>query len=446
LDERNNRLDDTDGNGSLHVSDGESTEWWEVSEGLNAHWLGWLDLDDGTVRGLDELGVLLKDFTVSSVDLLLDDIKLASDVSGVAIQNWSVTVSDLTWVTEDDDLSVEGGALAGGINLSIRSDVTSLELLDGDVLDIESDVVTWDSLWELGVMHLNGLDLSGEVGWGEGDGHTWLEETGLDSADWDRTNTRDLVNILEWESEWLVHWSLWSLKLIESLVESLALEPFHVVGLLDHVVTVPSGDWDELDLLDLVTDLSEVGGDLSLDLFESLLRVLDGWGVHLVDADDHLLDTEGESEESVLSGLSVLRVTGLELTRWGGDHEDSAIGLRGTSNHVLDEISMAWGVDDGEEVLLGLELPEGDIDGDTSLTLGLKLVKDPGVFERRFTNLLGFLLVLLQGPLLDSSALVDHVTSGGGFTGIDVTDDDEVYMWLFLGFLWWHSKGFVRWF
>jgi hypothetical protein len=32
---------------------------------------------------------------------------------------------------------------------------------------------------------------------------------------------------------------------------------------------------------------------------------------------------------------------------------------------------MSRGVDDGDVVLGGLELPEGDIDGDTTLTLGL---------------------------------------------------------------------------
>jgi len=291
LDEWFYGFDDTDSNGSLHISDSESTKWWEVSERLNAHWFGWFDLDDGTVGSLDELGVLFKDFTVSSVDLLFDDIKLASDMSGMAIQNWSVTVSDLTRVTKDDDLSIEMFALTGSINFRIRSDVTSLELFDSKTFDIESDVVTWDSLWELGVMHLNRLDLSNLVGWGEVNGHSWFEDTGLDSADWDCSDTRDLVDILEWESEWLVQSSLWGLKFVESLVEGLTLEPFHVVRLLDHVVTVPSGDWDELDFLDLVTNFFEVRGDLSLDLFESSLVVFDSWGVHLVDANDHLLDT-----------------------------------------------------------------------------------------------------------------------------------------------------------
>ena len=32
----------------------------------------------------------------------------------------------------------------------------------------------------------------------------------------------------------------------------------------------------------------------------------------------------------------------------------------------------------GDHVLRGLELPEGDIDGDTTLTLSLELVEHPG--------------------------------------------------------------------
>jgi len=242
-------------------------------------------------------------------------------------------------------------------------------LLNGDVLDVETDVVTWDGLFELLVMHLNRLDLRGKVGWGELDSHTGLEDTSLDSSNWNCTDTRDLVDILEWKSEWLLNRSLWLLELIEGFIESFTFVPRHVGGLLDHVVTVPSRDWDELDFLDLVTGLFKEGLDLLLDLLESGFGVVDSLLVHLVDTDDHLLDTEGVSKESVLSGLTVLRDTSLELTLGGCDHEDSTISLGSTSDHVLDEISMAGSIDNGEVVLLGLELPEGDIDGDTSFSL-----------------------------------------------------------------------------
>ena len=69
-------------------------------------------------------------------------------------------------------------------------------------------------------------------------------------------------------------------------------------------------------------------------------------GVHLVDGDDELPDTEGEGEEGVLASLAVLRDTSLELTGTTGDDEDSAVSLRGTSDHVLDEVTVTGGVDD----------------------------------------------------------------------------------------------------
>ena len=48
-------------------------------------------------------------------------------------------------------------------------------------------------------------------------------------------------------------------------------------------------------------------------------------------------------------------------------------------------------VNDSDIVVLGLELPEGDIDGDTTLTLGLELVKNPRVLEGTLAELSGFL-------------------------------------------------------
>ena len=112
---------------------------------------------------------------------------------------------------------------------------------------------------------------------------------------------------------------------------------------------MPAGDRDESNVLGVETDLlDEVGGFLDDFLVTSLrpfgLRSIGQLAktpergrthsVHLVDGDDELTDTEGEGEESVLSGLAIFRDTSLELTGTGGDDEDSAIGLRCTSDHV----------------------------------------------------------------------------------------------------------------
>jgi len=404
-------LDDTDGDGLFHVTDGETAEWWVFSEGFNAHWLGWGDDDQCGVTSLDVWWVFFCFLASTSVHLGLDFGELAGNVCGVAVEDWAVAGTDLTWMVHDDDLGGEGVAFTCWVTLGVGGDETTTDVLGGDVLDVEADVVSWNGFWEGFMMHFNGLDFGGDTGWGELDDHTWLQDTGFDSADWHCADTGDLVDVLEWETEWLVGRSLWWDDGVEGFEECWALEPLEVGGFLDEVVTVEAGQWDEGDLFWGVADLLEVVGQFLLDFVETILTPVDGLVVHLVDADDHLLDTEGVGEESVLTGLAFLGDTSLELTLWGGNHENGAIGLGGAGNHVLDEISVSWGVDDGEDGLGSLELPEGDIDGDTSLSFGLELVQHPGVLEGSLSHFGGFLLELLNCSLVDATTLVDEVTS-----------------------------------
>jgi len=294
------RLDDTDSNGLAHVTDSETTEWWVVGEGLNAHWLGWHHLNDGSITRLDELGGSLSGLASSAIDLLEELGELAGNVGSVAIENWSVTSTDLTRVVKDDDLGVEGLGTLWWIVLGVTGNVTTTNLLDGDVLDVEADVVTWKTFDKLLVMHLDGLDFSGDTSWGEGHDHAGLDGTGLDTADWYSANTTDLVHILEWQTERLVSWAGWHIDGIDGLEEGLAsdlglglllpsLVPGAVRGVVDHVVTVEARDWDEWDVLWVVADLLDEAGRLLDDLLVALLGPLGG--VHLVDGDDELLDT-----------------------------------------------------------------------------------------------------------------------------------------------------------
>jgi len=357
----------------------------------------------------------------------------------MAIEDWGVTFLDFTRVVQDDDLGVERFGLEGWVLFGVGANVTSSDVFDGDVLDVETDVVAWETFWDLGVVHLDGFDLGGDVGWSEFDDHTGFDDTGFDSADWHSSNTTNLVDVLKWESESFVGRSDWLVDGVQSFEQSFtggfaaffgffgpSLVPRHVSGSFDHVVSVPSGDWNESYGFRVVTDFLDVVGDFLDDFFVSVLAVFRLGVVHLVDSDDELLYTEGESEESVFSGLAVLGDTSFEFTDTGGDDEYGAIGLGSTGDHVLDEISMAWGIDDGDFVLVGLEFPQGDIDGDTSFPLGLKLVEHPGVLERTFAHFGGFLLELFDSSLVDTTAFVDQVTGGGRFTGIYVTDDDNV--------------------
>jgi len=446
-------LDDTDGDGLSHVTNGETAERGEVGESLNAHGLGWVQLNDASVTRLDELGVGFHGLTGTTIDLFLDLVELAGNVSGVAIQDWRVTVANLSRVVEHDDLGGEVGAAGGWVVLGVGGDVSTLDVLDRDVLDVEANVVSGGGLREGLVVHLHRLDLSGQLDWSEGDDHTGLDDASLNTTDGHCSNTADLVDILERETEGLVSGPLWGNDGVESVQEGLAaslallplnvpsLVPSHVGRWLQHVVSMPSGNGDEWNGGGIVSDLLDESSDFLLDFLETGLGVWWLGGVHLVDTDDELLDAQGVSEEGVLTGLTILGDTGLEFTGSGGDDQHTAIGLRSTSDHVLDEIPVSGSVDDGDVELLGLELPQGDIDGDTTLTLGLQLVQHPGVLEGTLAHLLGFLLELLDGTLVDATALVDQVTGGGGLAGVDVSNDDNVDVSL-LGSS--HLVGFLK--
>jgi hypothetical protein len=61
--------------------------------------------------------------------------------------------------------------------------------LDGNILDIEPDVISWETLGQGLVMHLDGLHFSLDSRRGKVDDHSWLDDSGLNSTDWNRTDS-----------------------------------------------------------------------------------------------------------------------------------------------------------------------------------------------------------------------------------------------------------------
>merc|ERR1711951_185971 len=345
-------LDDTDGDRLPHVTNGEATERRGVGESLDRHGLGGSHFHNGGIAVLDALGESFQLLAGTTIALLEDLLEFAGDVSGVAIHDRRISVLDLTGVVEDNDLSVEVLALLGWVVLRVGGDVATTDFLDGDVLDVEANVVAGKSLGEGLVVHLHRFDLSGDVGGGEADDHTGLDDTCLDTTDGHCSDTTDLVDVLEGKTKRLVGGARGRDDSVEGIDEgeasgSVVLDglgptllllaiavagrpPGHLLGLLQHVVSVPSRDGAEDNFLGVVADLLDVALDFLTDFQETGLAVGSrGGGVHLVDTDDELLDSQGVGEESVLTGLTVLGDTGLELTSPGGDDEDTAIGLGG---------------------------------------------------------------------------------------------------------------------
>ena len=97
-------------------------------------------------------------------------------------------------VVEHDDQGGEVGDAVGGLVLGVGGDVAPLDVLDGNVLDIEADVVAGDGLGQGLVVLLDGLDLSREVDEAEGDdhAHAGLDDASLHTAHGHFTNASDL--------------------------------------------------------------------------------------------------------------------------------------------------------------------------------------------------------------------------------------------------------------
>jgi hypothetical protein len=99
-------------------------------------------------------------------------------------------------MVHDDDLSLEGFYLSSRAVLGIRSNITSLDVLDGYVLNVETDIVSGNSFLQLFVMHFNRLTFSLYSDRGEENSHTGFQYTSFYSSYGDSSDTTDLVHVL----------------------------------------------------------------------------------------------------------------------------------------------------------------------------------------------------------------------------------------------------------
>ena len=75
----------------------------------------------------------------------MDLSELAGNVGGVAIEDGGVAVFDLSGMVHDDDLGDERFDFFGRIVLGVTTNISSLDVLDGETLDVESNVVSGNS-------------------------------------------------------------------------------------------------------------------------------------------------------------------------------------------------------------------------------------------------------------------------------------------------------------
>jgi hypothetical protein len=431
-----NFLDNPNSHSLSHISDSKSSKRREFLIFFNAHWLGWLNDNNASIVLLDRLGVLLDLLSSSLVELEFKLLEFASNMSSVTIHNRAISLGYLTRMIKDDDLGLEVFALEWRGVLLVSADKPSSELVHSDVLDVEPDVVSWFGLRKTLMMHLNGLHFSGFQGGGSKNNNiVGLHNTSFNTANGDSSDTSDLVDVLQGHTERLAGGSLWRGDLVKGVQESVSLVPLHIIRGRNHVVTKPATDGDNRDLGWVVPNLLQKTLDFRGDFLEPIFGPVDGFLIHLVYADDHLVDTKGLCKKSVFFCLAVLGDSGFEFTSSGRAYKDSTVSLRGSGNHVLDKVTVARGINDGENEVLGFELPQSDVDGDTTLTFCLQLIKNPGILEGRLSHFSGFLLKFLNLSLFNTTTFVNQVTSGCRFTGINMANNNKVNVWFILSHL-----------
>ncbi|GET87561.1 elongation factor 1-alpha [Leishmania tarentolae] len=425
-------LDDADGDRLAHVAHSKAAKRRVVVEHLHAHRLLRHHLHDRGIAGLDRLGVLLQLLAGAAVNLGLDVREPARDVARVAVQHRRVAVADLAGVVQHDHLRREVGGLLRRVVLRVTAHVPTADVLHRHVLHVEADVVAGLRLRQLLVVHLDRLHLRRHVRGRERHHVARLHDAGLHAAHGHRADAADLVHVLQGQAQRLVHRAHRRLQHVERVQQRGTLVPRHVVRLLDHVVALPARDRDEAHLLRVVAHALQVRAHLLADLIVARLRVHHRLVVHLVAAHNHLLHAKSEGKQRVLARLPVLRDASLEPTVRRVDHQDGRVRLRRARDHVLDEVAVAGRIDDREHRLGRLELPQRNVDRDAALALRLQLVQHPRVLEGRLADLGRLLLELLDRALVDATALVDQVASGGGLAGVDVADNHKVHVHLIL--------------
>ncbi len=152
---------------------------------------------------------------------------------------------------------------------------------------------------------------------------------------------------------------------------------------------------------------------------------MDGVSIHLVNADNQLLDSESVGQQEVLASLSLIGDTGLELSFGGCDDEDSAVCLRSPRDHILDEIPMPRRIDNSNPILRSLKLPQRDINSDPPLPGSLDPIHEPRILECTHIGIIGLFLQFLKHSFLEATTQIDEVSRCGGFSSIDVTDYDD---------------------
>ena len=137
-------FNNTDCDCLFHISDCESSQWRIFGEDFNTHRFGRYHFNHAGLSWFNEFWEFFQNLTSSSINWRLDFFEFNCDMCSMAIQYWAISVLDLSWVVQDNNLSEEVFDFTCWVILWIRANISSSNVFNGNVFNIESHVVPWN--------------------------------------------------------------------------------------------------------------------------------------------------------------------------------------------------------------------------------------------------------------------------------------------------------------
>ena len=128
----------------------------------------------------------------------------------------------------------------------------------------------------------------------------------------------------------------------------------------------------------------------------------------------------------MLSSLTWAWDACLKFSFWGRNHQDSTVSLSSSSNHILNEISVSWGINNGNFIFFSLKLPQRNINSDSLLSRSFHSVHNPSIFEASLVCIVGLFLKFFKYSFFNTSTQINHMSSCCRFTGINMAYNDHI--------------------
>ena len=336
----------------------------------------------------------------------LGELNSASHVRGAEVELGAVVreerlVTATLILLQNVDLALEVGVRGGGTGLA--EDHAANDILLLGATEQNTDVLTSATLVEDLAEHLDAGDgglLNLVVDTDDLDLLAGLDDAALNTTGDNGATTGDGEDVLNRHEEGLVEVTL---RLRDVLIHGVHEVEDRLSPLLVTLKGLEGGDANDRAVVAVEVLRGQQLANLHLDELDELL-VVDH--VALVEGDDDGRHAHLAGEQDVLTSLGH-RAVG------GGDHEDGAVHLGSTSDHVLDVVSVTGAVNVSVVTILGLVLDVSDRDRDAALTLLGSLVD---LVERR---------LLVQLRVLVVQHLGDR-RGEGRLAVVDVSDGADV--------------------